>query len=631
MRLPALLFCFGLVSCGPHRTPDDEGPGGAGSIGPSNATTPSRNQAPLTGGTLSIIQQGRTAVVADLDASMVMFVRLADGARIQSTKFPAGSQPTRSVEDGEGRLHVLLRGTGQVATVDPTTGVVLNSDSVCAEPRGLTWDGPNQRIMVACAGGELVVRPLVGSSRVLRPGGELRDVMIDPLGTFVSTFRNASLRAVAIDGTVMSTQRPPPASIGTYKGQPVSFEPNTAWKTLVTPTGDFVMVHQWAVNADVQSTTDLAGPAFVRETTTSLEPILAAGTPYYGAYVAGFNTVTKTIERPICSTGVVRSVVSRFSHDGALIGSKEVVGILPIDAAVSPDGQTVAIAMAGNHVVTQVALSTLTEVKASACGAVQPAAPATASADPIGQPTGVAFTPGGTLVVHSRQPAELLVMTESGTVARRIDLRGANTDTPGHTLFHTAAAAVACASCHPEAGEDGHVWNFFGELRRTQPLGGGLASTAPYHWRGTITSMSDLMSETFVTRMGGLKPNWSTTADLTAFLDSVPARKAPGGELISSDVAKRGRAVFEQAACNSCHSGQQLTNNLTVDVGTGGEFQVPSLKGLASRAPYMHSGCAPSLRERFSDPNCGGGTQHGNASVLSPPDLDALLGYLETL
>jgi cytochrome c peroxidase len=63
----------------------------------------------------------------------------------------------------------------------------------------------------------------------------------------------------------------------------------------------------------------------------------------------------------------------------------------------------------------------------------------------------------------------------------------------------------------------------------------------------------------------------------------------------------RGKQLFESSSvgCATCHRGAALTNNLTVDVGTGGHFQVPSLLGLALRSPFMHDGCAKTPAERF--------------------------------
>jgi mono/diheme cytochrome c family protein len=94
----------------------------------------------------------------------------------------------------------------------------------------------------------------------------------------------------------------------------------------------------------------------------------------------------------------------------------------------------------------------------------------------------------------------------------------------------------------------------------------------------------------------------------------------------------RGRALFAdtaRAGCASCHNGDRLTNNQSIDVGTGGTFQVPSLVGIGSRGPYLHDGCAKTLRDRFGA--CGGGDKHGVTSTLTEGDLSDLVAYLKTL
>ena len=101
----------------------------------------------------------------------------------------------------------------------------------------------------------------------------------------------------------------------------------------------------------------------------------------------------------------------------------------------------------------------------------------------------------------------------------------------------------------------------------------------------------------------------------------------------SDPAVLRGKAIFESptAACTSCHSGAQLTNNATVAVGTGDSFQVPGLHGVGWRAPYMHDGCAATLADRFTDPSCGGGDQHGMTSQLTDSDRNDLIAYLQSL
>jgi len=60
-------------------------------------------------------------------------------------------------------------------------------------------------------------------------------------------------------------------------------------------------------------------------------------------------------------------------------------------------------------------------------------------------------------------------------------------------------------------------------------------------------------------------------------------------------------------------------------------LQVPTLKGLKFRGPFMHDGGAPTVKERFTKPKCGGGDEHGTVSQLSDAQVNDLTAYLETL
>jgi cytochrome c peroxidase len=243
----------------------------------------------------------------------------------------------------------------------------------------------------------------------------------------------------------------------------------------------------------------------------------------------------------------------------------------------------------------------------------------------------VAFTPSGDLVVF--YPDSLLVKVldpaSSFSSARwSALLPGEYGFDRGREVFHRmTGAGLACASCHPEGREDGLVWEFqqLG-VRRTQHVGGHILERAPYHWDGDMTDLGRLMNEVFAGRMGGgFLEDWEVLS-LGRWLDqlSPPAAPAP----TDPDAVARGRLLFDSAGCASCHSGAILTNNQRFDVGTGGMFKVPSLLGIGSRAPFLHTGCAPTLKERFT---CGGGDQHGTTSNLSDGQIDDLVAYLETL
>ena len=86
-----------------------------------------------------------------------------------------------------------------------------------------------------------------------------------------------------------------------------------------------------------------------------------------------------------------------------------------------------------------------------------------------------------------------------------IPLGGEDVTDTGHDIFHAdTGSGIACASCHAEGTDDGHVWNFT-DLgpRRTQSLDVGLEGMAPFHWDGTLPSFGHLVHEVFQRRMGG--------------------------------------------------------------------------------------------------------------------------------
>jgi mono/diheme cytochrome c family protein len=188
---------------------------------------------------------------------------------------------------------------------------------------------------------------------------------------------------------------------------------------------------------------------------------------------------------------------------------------------------------------------------------------------------------------------------------------------------------MACASCHPEAGDDGQAWTFDGiGTRRTQSLRGGILGTEPLHWNGDMADFDMLMNEVFHERMQGPEVTVSQAAAVASWLDAQPRFEVTPKD---SDAVERGKALFESEAvgCASCHSGPLFTDNLSADVGTGAMLQVPALRGVSFRLPLMHDGCVRTLRDRFGP--CAGGDAHGRTSQLSERELDDLSAYLEIL
>jgi mono/diheme cytochrome c family protein len=256
------------------------------------------------------------------------------------------------------------------------------------------------------------------------------------------------------------------------------------------------------------------------------------------------------------------------------------------------------------------------------------------------QATAVAYDGAGQLFAFSREPAGLTVYEAVSTPVpgfatliqqRTISLSKQSMRDTGHELFHAdVGSGLACASCHGEALDDGHVWTFAGfGPRRTQNMRGGLLSTLPLHWEGDMPTFKHLVDDVMTGRMGGFTVEGKYADALATWIDAQPELTLAVKDAAARD---RGKALFESTtvACATCHSGPQLTNNKSADVGTGGTFQVPSLMGLGLRGPFMHDGCAKTLGDRFGA-SCGGGEAHGKTAALSQTQIADLVAYLESL
>jgi mono/diheme cytochrome c family protein len=414
----------------------------------------------------------------------------------------------------------------------------------------------------------------------------------------VSTFRKAEVLVVGTDGAVTSRWEPGSGAAPQQFAPPQNRTPSVAWR-MVPYSGDgVVMLHQTGV-------------------TDTIDP---AGGGYGGVMGCG---------------GIVQPVVSVLSPQTPAPALAAGLGgvSLAVDIAVSPDGTKIAVAAPGNAET----LGHPTLVEGAVTQMAQPAsgmlgcAPTLVNVPnvPAGQVVAVAYSQTGVLFAQTREPAALWSSDTGTTIALASDSRA---DT-GQLIFHAnAGGGLACASCHPEGGEDGRVWNFVcAGARRTQSIRGGISATAPFHWDGSEHDFSHLMDDVFTGRMAGPLLNPDQKTALQKWVDTIPA--LPGAAGLDAAAVVRGSMLFNdpKVACSSCHAGALLTNNTTVDVGTGQAFQVPSLRGVSWRAPYMHNGCASTLAARLSNPACGGGDKHGVTSTLSAAQLSDLETYLRSL
>lgn len=559
---------------------------------------------PLSGGTLFVTPDQRRAVASDSAHDRVFVIDLESRAIAHEIDLDPGDEPGRTVAGPDGTALVALRRGGAVLSVDIETGESRRRN-VCPSPRGVVYDPKADVIHVACSGGELVTLPssLSGPNvRELRLERDLRDVLVKDGHVVVSRFRSAEVLVLDDAGDVVRRFAPSPYTSPTGR----TFEPSVGYRMTTGPTegSPIVLVHQRSFSGEIP-----VGP-------------LPQGATYYGGP---------------CDATVVHAAVTSFDVelDASLtLSGKGGIGNIPVpvDVAVSADGR-VAVAAAGNGtiLITNVSQAASTDEIDRCSGAVP-----TASAPPaffLPNPLALRFGLDGGLYIQS-EDVLLSIRDANGAPLGTVPYPEAPRHHTGQSLFQQNAgptSQIACASCHPEGGEDGRVWRFqaLGEFR-TQSTRGGVLGTMPLHWEGDMPTFGALLNEVMVNRMGGTLPDEHGQQALADWIDSVPdlPRSAP----IDASAAERGDVLFHDPAvgCADCHSGPRLTNDATVDVGTGRALQVPSLVGVADRLPIMHNGCGHTLMDRF-DPSCGGGDSHGTTSQLSAKERADLVAYLETL
>ena len=265
-------------------------------------------------------------------------------------------------------------------------------------------------------------------------------------------------------------------------------------------------------------------------------------------------------------------------------------------------------------------------------------------------PRGLALAPDGrTLAVASHFTGEVLTASsENGVLTSRLVLGERSAPDPvrrGRQLFHDATLCfqhwLSCATCHPgEARVDGMNWDNLNDgIGNPKNLKSLLHAheTAPLLWRGLRPDLDTSLERGF--RFMLRQPQPDEIAAVRAYLCSLEPVPSPfleqDGSL--SAAAERGRVLFESdgTGCAACHPGPLLTDRKLHNVGTRSEldhedsFDTPSLVEIYRTAPYLHDGSAATLRDVLITRN--GDDRHGITSELDAAQLDDLISYLRSL
>jgi cytochrome c peroxidase len=194
----------------------------------------------------------------------------------------------------------------------------------------------------------------------------------------------------------------------------------------------------------------------------------------------------------------------------------------------------------------------------------------------------------------------------------------------------------ACATCHPGGGTDWKVY-LDGSLVSPGPNQGwrtmtlrGAWQTAPYLWDNSATTISGAVDRMLAIEMLGGKLDGRSREALETYVLSIPAfdrgRIEPDATPIEPVTlsARRGFAIA-QDNCFGCHKPPAYVRLLRYDVGTQGQWAVPTLRGVTPGGPYGHDGRWPDLETAIRQINA------HEQTPLTDEQMGNLIEYLKLL
>ena len=549
---------------------------------------------------------------------------------------------------------------GTVAEVDARTGEILRRFFVGPKPIGLAVT-PKKGLLVICDYGLHTVSILdaeTGSRRATVPAGrhpysvaitpdERMAVVANalPTGPAVEHQSTSVVTLIDLDGNGKITDIPLPDNSANVRH--VSISPDGRWAYVIHTRGRTML-----------PTTQL-DRGWVNTNALSIINLNSTG---------GFQT------RPYAT--LLLDTVTEGAAD-------------PWDIALSPDGMTAWISIAGAHQVARIELGRLHKLlrgesddpassptRSGAAGQPNDAAAIwqQIKADPTKRdqlsyhlsalyaagllsrvpiaakgPRAIALSPDGKqLLVASYYSGEVIVLDpDRCRVLKRISL-GPQPEPDavrhGEFVFHDGRHSfqhwLSCATCHPDGRADGFNWDLLNDGIGNPKNARSLLwshKTPPAMSLGIREDMEEATQKGFQFIQFREIEEGDLNA-VRAYLRSMEPEASPhwvNGRL--SPKALQGRRIFEDAdvGCSACHPAPLFTSLKTHNVGTrsaldrSDAFDTPTCVELWRTGPYLHDGSAVTLQEVLTTKNPN--DKHGRTSHLSPDDIDALVEYLLSL
>lgn len=195
----------------------------------------------------------------------------------------------------------------------------------------------------------------------------------------------------------------------------------------------------------------------------------------------------------------------------------------------------------------------------------------------------------------------------------------------------------SCATCHPGGGTNGETYRDGEPVPAGDPGGRNVPAlraaweTAPYLWDGSLASVKAAVERALLIDMGGSELSAVDLDALSAYVLSIPRFDSGRVQLDGTPTepatlsARLGFGVFLKVKCDSCHSPPSYSHPSLFDVGTGGTWSVPTLRGVSVSAPYGHDGRWSTLEDAIR------ASLTSSRVELSYREIRQLVSYLRLL
>ena len=585
-----------------------------------------------------------------------------------------------AISDEGDRLYVVGQESNELVVVDPRSGKVLEKIGVGERPHTFVLGKDGKTGYVSNQWADNIYRIDLETGEVtdtLKPGAGPAGMVISPDGNYLWCVNSYSSDISVFDLNNDQERRRLEAG-----NNPVS--------AAMTPDGSEVYVSsRRSVKVPY-----LTSPVTEMTVTETRNQRVSDRKMFRNAYIMENVRVTPSGDLAICTLIRPKNLIPAvqiergwmMTHGIGIIERKEngrVVQLLldepnafnpdPFGLAISPDGKRAYVSHSGNNTVSVIDLDEIRKLLEESTDeqlAVYANHLGISSRYVIkrittgSNPKGLVLSPdGGTLYVAERLSDHIAVInTETLALEDSIWLEGPKRRTMarfGRQVLNNAKGTFqnqyACYTCHPDAHEDGLIYNMAGadmgrNLVNVQTLR-DIGDIPPYKWNGknqTIYKQDGMRFSTILTRTEAF-----THEELDALVAYIITgsknppnlRYNPNGVL--TEAQQRGKDIFyrthdnfgneipEANRCYTCHPPPYFTNLQMTDVGTLGhlddstKFDVPQLNNVYESPPYLHDGKANTLEEiwtRYNDHD-----QHGVANDMMKNQLNDLVEYLKSL